>query len=411
MTQAQIVKSLMDKFAEYKDSNSDIFEENTIKMEGSFFEEVVSIVTSLDDDKRKNTIKVALKRGAKLNPKDIITVTASKIVIKKFVPPKPKLSPAEIIKVMKSKVDSAEATSIAVEAVNDATNSELNFAEIGNVYFMENHVGIIQKRVMQTLQEKIEDHSELPDGAIELYSAFTVKNNYQKILETFAERLIDLLIDKNDNAVKFVAYYDGDVEVDEGKGGKKFIKPVMVDGNGSKWNSLNLLPVVIQFRSDKEALSRKNKEIALLESGVNEITEKVDKLSDKIKKQEERLEELNREKENEAKLLAREQTNLTSLKSTKAPDSKIQASSKKIKELMKKDEEIFKEKNEINDQLVIERDELMKLREEKKIKTQRLTDESKKRRTLKKSQESIQDKEKLVMQALTLTLPKMRKPY
>jgi len=403
MSKATLMKTVMDKFSTL---DSSILKSNPITIGEDFTKDIFEILKDEDDEKRKNIIKIGSKRALKLNPKDVVVVTQTKIVIKKFIPPKPKLTPTQKIsnfkKIMNKEVLSDFLNAIVEHLVKD----ELDFTKISNVYFMENHSNLIKSTIHKGLKQQF---SKEDDATIELYLAFLIKNYYNKVLELISLELIELLIEKDEDAVKFITYYDGDVEVDE-KNGKKYIKPVMYDENGSKWNSSNLLPVVIQHKKDLISLQRKIESIAVLEDELSVLNKEIDELTNNITELEDRDKELNQNREIASKGVAKLQDELSKLKSANQ-NADTSSISQEIKHLMREEETMFKESQKINAELVKLKGILRDLRSKKKIKDEMLLDDNKKKRALVKSQEVMKEKHKLVVSALMLTLPKMREPY
>lgn len=403
---AELMKILLDKFTNFYKHNQSIMKQNTISIENELFEDINSILEDIDDEKKKNMIKIASRRGLKLNPKDVVMVTNAKIVIKKFIPPKPKLTPTQKIQQFKTVFPSTSINKAIEYIVGELMNGDLDFKQIGNVYFMEHYQELIHKWVNSVIKGNFEDEDA---STIELYVAYMLKNYMPAIMKAISEHLIELLIEKDENALKFIAYYDGDVEVDE-RDKKKYLKPVMYDKNGSKWNNSNVLPVIIQHKKDKDAIERKKKDIRKLETEVHDLTIEVDKYNSEREELENRWEELTAKNDSLSKEVAKAQSQLARAKESKSTDVDTKAISADIKNMMREEEAIFKEKNEITDKLAVARDKLKTFRDKKKLAEERLHDDKKKYRALIKSQESIAEKNELVLSAILLTLPKQRIP-
>ena len=402
-----LMKALLAKFIEFYKNNQSTIKQSTITIDNSFFEELNNLLADIDDDKKKNMIKIASKRGLKLNPKDVVMVTNSKIVIKKFTPPKPKLTPTQKIQQFK-KVFPTQSIDKALEyIVAELMKNDFDFAKISNVYFMENYQKLIKKWVYDVIKHNFDDEDA---ETIELYVAYMLKNYSSNIMNLISEYLIELLIEKDENALKFIAYYDGEVEVDE-RDKKKYLKPVMYDKNGSKWNNSNVLPIIIQHKKDKDGIVRKKKDVKKLEIDLNELSVKVDELSTERKTLESRWEELINNNDILSKNIAKSQNKLTQLKSQQnSNENEVKSVSVDIKNMMREEESIFKEKKKTSDRLAVVRDQLKTFRDKKKLAEEMLHDDKKKLRALLKSQESISEKNELVLSAIVLTLSKQRTP-
>ncbi len=402
-----LMKALLATFIEFYKNNQSTIKQSTITIDNSFFEELNNLLADIDDDKKKNMIKIASKRGLKLNPKDVVMVTNSKIVIKKFIPPKPKLTPTQKIQQFK-KVFPTQSINKALEyIVSELMKNDFDFSKISNVYFMENYQKLIKKWVYDVIKHNFDDEDA---ETIELYIAYVLKNYTSNIMNLISEYLIELLIEKDENALKFIAYYDGDVEVDE-RDKKKYLKPIMCDKNGSKWNNSNVLPVIIQHKKDKDGIIRKKKDVKKLEIDLNELSVKVDELNSEREKLENRWEELVNGSDNLSKNIAKSQNKLTQLKSQQnSNENEVKSVSVDIKNMMREEESIFKEKKETSDRLAVVRDQLKTFRDKKKLAEEMLYDDKKKLRALLKSQESISEKNELVLSAIILTLTKQRTP-
>ncbi len=408
MSPADLMKALLDKFTSFHNHHPSVMKQATISIDSGVFNEINALVADIEDDeKRKNMIKIASRRGLKLNPKDVVMVTNSKIVVKKFIPPKPQLTPTQKIQQFKT-VFTPEAINKSIDyIVGELMNGDLDFRKINNVYFMEHYQQLIHKWLIYVIKHNFEDED---DATIELYIAYMLKNHMPSIMKLISEYLIELLINKDENALKFIAYYDGDVEVDE-RDTKKYLKPVMYDKNGSKWNNSNVLPVIIQHKKDKEAIERKKKDIKRLEIEVHEFGLEVDKYNTERETLEKRWEELIAKNESLSREIAKAQAKLADAKTNSANvNTNTKDISVDIKNMMKEEEAIFKEKNEITDRLAVARDQLKTFRDKKKLSEEILHDDKKKYRALINSQESIAEKNELVLSAILLTLPKQRIP-
>lgn len=405
MSNAELMKAVMDKFGSLDTS---LLNSNPITLDKKFTDSIFAILKSEDDDeKKKNIIKIGSKRALKLNPKDVIIITHDKIVIKKFIPPKPKLSPAEKLTLFKKHMDKERLSEFLNALVEHLMSNELDFTRISNSYFMENYLEIIKTVTLQGLKSEFSDEDS---QTLELYLAFIIKNYLNVIMLKISEFLVELLIEKNDDAVKYISYYDGDIEVDE-RNGKKYVKPIMVDENGSKWNSSNLLPVVIQHKKDGIALERKKESISKLEEEIEVLNSQISELSLEIKNLENLEEELTTNRDVAAKSVSKLQDELSRAKSSQNSTVDTSEISSKIKFLMKEEEKMFQEMNQANDELIKLRGIMSDLRNKKKLKDERLLDDVKKQKAIIKSQEVMKEKYRLVISALMLTLPKMRTPY
>lgn len=404
---ADLMKNLLAKLTNFYKANSSVMKQNTLTIEDSFFNELNSDLRDVEDDKRKNMIKIASKRALKLNPKDVVMVTSSKIVIKKFIPPKPKLTPTEKIQQFKRVFPTQSINNALEYIVSELVKKDLNFQEIGNVYFMENYQNLITKSVYDVIKHNFDDEDA---ETIDLYVAYMLKNYTSNIMELISKHLVELLIEKDENALKFIAYYDGEVEVDE-RDKKKYLKPVMYDKNGSKWNNSNVLPVIIQHKKDKDGIERKKKDVKKLEIDLSNYTAEVDKFSTERESLDSRWETLGEKSETLSKDIAKAQNRLSDLKAKEnSSESDTKNISVEIKNMMKEEEHIFKEKKEISDRLAVVIDQLKTFRDKKKLAEEMLHDDKKKLRALLKSQESISEKNDLVLSAITLTLAKQRTP-
>lgn len=411
MTNAEIMKSIINKIQTLKKSEPEKFEENPIKLDEIFLKEIENLAGELEEEKLKHLIKVASIRALKLNPKDIVMVRNRQIVIKRFVPPKPKLTPTEKIKLFKKEFTSKKLKSAISEIVDKMMNGELNFREINNVYFMYNHQRIIQNYIQSEIEKNFPDEDR---ATIELYSAYVLKNYMGLIMRMIAEYMVELLIEKDENTSKMIAYYDGDVEIDE-ESGKKYLRPEMFDENGSKWNQSNVLPVIIQHKKDKEALVRKKEEIRKGEAEVQRLNAIVDEKSSILKDMNQREEEAEEERESIQKQVDKAQRELAGYKSKVSEknsyESEIQDLSTEIRHLMRDEQALLDEVKELRGEKITIKSELQNVKEEKMNKEEKLFDDKKKEKALKQSQEVIKEKNRLVITAIELTLPKLRTPY
>ncbi|MDQ1339811.1 MAG: hypothetical protein QG567_966 [Campylobacterota bacterium] len=269
-----------------KDSN----DENIIKISQNYLFELEKILhnISLSIDTRR-VIRFALSSVFGLSRKDLILFINNTIIIrrscergvceKRFEG----LPADEIKKLFDSIYPEKEDMQIDMEIiVSYLADTALNFSKIDNRFFEENNIKIIQKAIIDFIKKKL----PYPNIVVIAVSNYIFRNSFSFVHRVFAEKLLELLANKNKNAEKFIRYYKGDISIEDGK---RFMTHEIIDCEGQKWNASTIINFIMQYKKDKNDIKEKTDTIRQFQSENIKITERLTLLNEDTKKIQEKL--------------------------------------------------------------------------------------------------------------------------
>ena len=131
-----------------------------------------------------------------------------------------------------------------------ALDNEFNFKRIDNFYFIHNFASIVKKYIYAELEYMTNNiaesaYQELCKKYIDHLSEMILKQYRNRFLFLFAKALLEAIGEKDQNAIKFLKFYDGRVEITSD--GKRFQKPIIEGEDGENdWNMISMLQAINQ---------------------------------------------------------------------------------------------------------------------------------------------------------------------
>ncbi len=241
-----------------------------IKIEDEIKDKIFNFIG--DNDKNRDISKLVIKKALNLNERDAVIYLNDKIVIKAFAPHSEKRYkglPADELRDLKSRIfeNEYEIKILVMEVVEDLMSEDLNFKKISNIYFMNNYLKIIQKRIVLLLSKKIDEERVLIEGM----ANYILRESFNLILKVMSNNLLKLIMNRDENAEMFVNYYNGEIEVD--KNGK-YKRPEITDNKNQKLNTSRVITITSSYNLFLTQIKKVDKNIKYLEEEVNRLKEK-----------------------------------------------------------------------------------------------------------------------------------------
>ena len=253
-----------------------------------------------DEAVKKELYRETLKVAFYLEPRDLVFFMNEKLTIKKFLDTQVDAAserrayglPPEELEKLKTMVFEQSILSEIQSGIDLLLNTKLNFAAISNEYFRKNAIPLVQKMLYQAASLFMGEDSHL--ALKNAFVNYIFREHFASIHILFSQKLLELHALREKNAEQFLRFYDGNVEVIDGRQAQK---PEIIDINGQKWNAVSILPVAIQkMRCDKEneILQERvqkaeakheevNEKLFLLEQEGGKIRQKKEELDESIK--------------------------------------------------------------------------------------------------------------------------------
>jgi DNA-binding response OmpR family regulator len=146
------------------------------------------------------------------------------------------------------------------QIVNIILARDISFEKVDNLFFINNIVLLIRKRT----KEKINSFEDLEDeikNKIDALTDFIIKKYLDDFLYHFAVNLLDLVSLKNKQAIKFLQFYDGKMEIT--RNGVKFKKPVIQSENGDIWNMITIVQVLGQRKQSNDFMRKQEQAVVI----------------------------------------------------------------------------------------------------------------------------------------------------
>jgi DNA-binding response OmpR family regulator len=162
--------------------------------------------------------------------------------------------------------------------------SEIDFTKIDNFFLINNVMKIIKKHVKVEILRVTEDAASSKfkeqliryiDGVLE----YIAKQYSHKFLFFFAVRLLELVGTKDENAVRFLRFYDGRIEI--GPNGVRFQKPMISEGKENSWNMVTMIQIINQRTNGYSIIKEQEEKIKSFNDRIERI---VARLKDLIAK-------------------------------------------------------------------------------------------------------------------------------
>ena len=147
------------------------------------------------------------------------------------------------------------------EIVSNILGAEVSFEKIDNLTFINNIVDILKIFTRNELLN-LETEPPLKDSVNDHLDALTeyiVKTYLNHYLFYFAVSLLESIGTKSDNAINFLKFYNGKVEISPS--GVRFQKPVLQGDNGQAWNLVSVMQIATQRAKGKDAIAEQKRSI------------------------------------------------------------------------------------------------------------------------------------------------------
>lgn len=161
-----------------------------------------------------------------------------------------------------------------LQTINKLLKRELNFSKIDNNFFSNSGLKLIQKNIQSLLNSY---DTALPSREISIYIVSTYLDD---ILEVCADKLIDLLGQRDMNAKNFIAFYDGQTSLT--LDGIRIEKPEIRSSDGIKWNVNNIYQVATQYKNLTNKIGEKEKTLAKLSASLGEMSSITSQIEEQI---------------------------------------------------------------------------------------------------------------------------------
>lgn len=387
-----------------------------IKIKDEVREALLALIDE-NSNEQKEALKLALKEALDLDKRDFITFLHDAIVIKQFklngYERRASTLPIEELEKLKIEFCPNEESKIKllIKSIKSALDGELNLSHIDNLFFIHHYKEIIQKSIKEVLKEEAKD-KEIDSDVIEPFSEYIVNENSAFFLEKIAKRLLRLVMNRDENATQFLKYYNGDIDID--KNGR-YKKPEIIDENHRKWNPAIIVTVAIQYSNDLHTLEKLDLHIKELENKLKDGENETDKYSIVLKHTEDKLKDIPREiryidmdineftsKLNELKTIYRVSEDKEEIQ------NKIDELSIKIKNLNKQKDEFLNEEREFESKLDLVKSKISTIKTMEANISRNLAETFKRKEILLKSQKQTKDKFDKLTKLLAKVLVKNR---
>jgi hypothetical protein len=365
-----------------------------------------------DEALKKELYRESAKVAFDLNEKDLVFFMNDKLTVKIFVNSAQGAErrayglPTEELEKLKNMIFEKNVQDEIFQAIAVLTKSDINFSVISNDFFRKNAIPLTQEALYQVASIFLSE-----DSHVALKKAFVnyiFRENFIQIHRYFAQQLIDLHAYRDKNAEQFLRFYDGKIEVIDGR---QVQKPDIIDSKNQRWNAVSILPIAIgKIRSDKELLT--------LEETLNKASLKINELREKKEALEEETAEYQSLKEEieaaiyevlqESKKLQDQNYSLKKKRAKGSIDSKIQEDINflvlEIRKYNKEEERLRKLGRETSNNLEIKKTQLKNLDREIQIQERHTNEQHRKIENLEQTYAPIREKYELVVDAVAKTL-------
>lgn len=199
---------------------------------------------------RDETLKKSLRMALDLDERDVVMSMADKIIVKKFKSPKQKAI-QKIKGVIHIENDSKLQKRIE-QMVESKMLMELDIKRIDAQRFIAE-----AKQVFLTGLENIVKSYAQPDEKemIPATAKRMLGQQFDFICSVFADNLMQMLLVRDKKAEEFLRYYSGEIDVYAGN--IKAKRPELIDSHGNKWSVTTIIPVLMQYKKEQEAIEKK----------------------------------------------------------------------------------------------------------------------------------------------------------
>jgi Sec-independent protein translocase protein TatA len=365
-----------------------------------------------DEGLKKELYRESAKVAFELDGKDLVFFVNEKLTIKKFISSAQGAErrayglPTEELEKLKNIIFEKNVQEEIAQAIMLLSKTSVNFSSISNDYFRKNAITLTQDALYRVASIFLNE-----DAHVALKKAFVnyiFRENFIQIHQYFAQELIELHALRDKNAEQFLRFFDGKIEVIDGR---QVQKPDIIDSKNQRWNAVSILPIAIgKIRSDKEILTLKET-LQKASTKIAELTSKtglLDKEFGGLKGQKEEIEEAIYEVIQESKELQERNYNLKK-KRNKHPLSTSEQEEMndlviEIRKYSKEEDRLRKLGRDTNSALEIIKTKLKNLNTEIQIQERYINEQHKKIDNLTQTYAPINEKYELIINAVAKTL-------
>jgi hypothetical protein len=232
----------------------------------------------------KEFIKAKLKQEISLGEKDIIVFMGDKVVVRRFVESNGEKKaesrynglPKEELEIIRSKnfPDVESEFAMMKTIMEQAMREELNFSVISFLYYEKNYIKVIQKYMMTFLAENMYEDENVLLGLVNLI----LRTHWNFVHKLMAEKILDLLSNKDSNAERFIKSYSGDVAF--GADNVKYRLPEIIDENDKKWNAVSIFSLILQYKKGQDSIEQKKKSSIAYAEKIKQFEEDIQKMEE-----------------------------------------------------------------------------------------------------------------------------------
>lgn len=374
-------------------------------------------------DEKIDQIRSVVRDVFELQERDLVVFLNGKIVIRLFCPPQEGQRcerrfeglPPEELEALKVKIFKNDETVVGELAVivDSLMENELNFSRISNEWFSANYLKILQSAIHEWVGRFVKPDS----GVKEPFGNYILRQHWKLIHEKMAQRIVDLLIDKDPNAMTFIKFYSGDVVMGVDK--RRWRLPEIIDTENKKWNYSTILAIALQKRKNLDALKARDQVVREIQKSIAECDESIRKIEQERESLEAEREALLQEAATTETFISELEAALASLRSKlKASEGEARTELQKeinekmilIKRTTIKEDEIYNQQKRLDAQFKLSESKIQKTQHLKNGYIKKLREENEKTAQLIKSQQDVDQKYEIMIAAVAKALTKKKVP-
>ncbi len=410
-TMSQSLSELQTRLDEYK-TGEDIYMigKDDLKCHGCDFENID------DSGLKKELYRQAARNAFELHERDLVFFMNDKLTIKKFTEGSGKkplerraggLPPEELEK-LKNIVFEKNIYDEISNAIDDLTRTRLDFTIINNEYFRKNVIPFVQDALYKVTSIYMDEDSDV--ALKKAFVNYIFREHFGNIHKMFAQRIMDLHTQRDKNVENFLRYYDGNVELLDGK---QVQKPEIIDANDQKWNAVSILPIAIQKQKNDQEIEQLIKNTEKAERKVLDFKHRIETIEEENQRIEERKGDINEQIKTiitESKELQDENYELKKkqkkIKSDEKTQSRINELSVEIRKYRKEEDRLRILVRDLNNSIDLNKVKITNINIDVQAQEKLIKDNNIKKESLLELHKPVQEKYELILEAIAKTLMK-----
>jgi len=160
---------------------------------------------------------------------------------------------------------------------SNVLKNAINFNLIDNFSFIQS-INNVLKRFIKIELDEISRNIDKPyikekwNIYVNTLIEYIIKMSIHKFLFFIIKNLLEKIGDKNENAIRFLKFYDGRIEIS--KDGTRYQKPLIGEKNGT-WNMISMIQVINQRSNGSKIIKEQRENIRLVSVELQELEQKV----------------------------------------------------------------------------------------------------------------------------------------